>query len=278
MLEHKSDVLNVALIQMQSGADVKENYIQALHFLEQAKNACRPELVIFPENFLCLGSKHYFDQIPEISEYSKKLIAWAKSHSIALVLGSVPAFSYEPDKCLSRSTLVSNQGECLADYDKVHLFDVSVDDETKVYRESDHFSPGSQFKVMDVSGHKLGLSICYDLRFPELYQAMFKAGAEMFSVPSAFTYKTGEAHWEILLRARAIETQSFVLAANQCGTHQLAHKNETRHTWGHSMIIDPWGEILCELGSQPGVACAKLDFGRLQQVRQSMNLLAHKHF
>lgn len=274
----KRNNLTVALIQMQSGIDVKANYDQALSFLNQAKDNYSSELIVLPENFLCIGCENYSDKLLELEFYTNKLCEWAEVNAIALVLGSIPFASDALGKCYSRSMLINTDGSVVGTYDKCHLFDVIINDQTKQYRESDKFVAGTAVSVFPVLGHKVGLSVCYDLRFPELYQQLQKQGADMLTVPSAFTFKTGEAHWEVLLRARAIETQCFVLAANQCGSHEVENQSVSRQTWGHSMIVDPWGKVLAQLGAEPGICSAELDFETLKQVRQSMDLMSQKRF
>jgi deaminated glutathione amidase len=188
------------------------------------------------------------------------------------VCGSLP-FSVEsnPDKFYAGSLVLGPNGEQLARYNKVHLFDVDVDDSVGQYRESDTYAAGNDIVSTKVFGWILGLSVCYDLRFPELYQAHFKGGAQIISVPSAFTYSTGKAHWEVLLKARAIETQSYIVAANQTGSH-----SSTRQTWGHSMIVDPWGEVIASCASEVGYCMAEVEQETINSVRRNMPLIQHK--
>jgi nitrilase len=162
-------------------------------------------------------------------------------------------------------------GQVIARYDKMHLFDVKVADRQAEYSESRSFEAGDQPVVVDTSIGRLGLTICYDLRFPELYRTLQEAGAEIFTVPSAFTRTTGEAHWEVLLRARAIENQCFVVAANQGGVH-----NQTRETFGHSMIVDPWGKVLDRLTVGEGVAIADINLKQMNRIRQDMPITSHR--
>lgn len=280
-MSESKKTLKVALVQMQSGFEIEQNFQQAIFFLKEAVEKHSAELIIYPENFLCLGCSSYLERSSEINTFVDRLKSEAKEQGVAVLFGSLPAL--HNDKCFSRSMLVNKQSELIGFYDKIHLFDVQVKEKEskgngseRIYRESDSFIPGSITKVLRLDAFQIGMSICYDLRFPELYQLLRKQGAELITVPSAFTYKTGQEHWEILLRARAIETQCFVLAANQCGLHKLENKDENRRTWGHSMIVDPWGKILCQLGNTPGVCAATLDFSELKRVRQSMDLMAHK--
>ncbi|WP_029559112.1 carbon-nitrogen hydrolase family protein, partial [Vibrio parahaemolyticus] len=164
-------------------------------------------------------------------------------------------------------------GKCIAHYDKLHMFDVDVEDGHGSYRESDTFTAGNQIVVAETDIGSVGLSICYDVRFPELYKALRLAGADIIVVPAAFTAVTGQAHWEVLLRARAIETQCWILASGQTGTHPCGRK-----TWGHSMVIDPWGRIHKQLQDQVGLLEAEIDLSQTQQVRQNMPLTQHSRF
>lgn len=269
--------MKVVLIQMQSGSSVETNLHEACRFIEQSVAQHQPELIVFPENFLCMGSSDYPGMNGLFQKAVMVLKRLAKQHAVAMLLGSIPFPSMASQKkCYSRSMLIDKQGETLGAYDKVHLFDVTIGDEQKNYRESDVFEAGKKICVLPLAGHMLGLSICYDLRFPILYQRLRGEGAEILAVPSAFTYKTGQAHWLTLLKARAIETQCFVLAANQCGEHPHASGGLPRKTWGHSAIIDPWGEVLCELDNQPGLCAARLDFEKMKQIRQSMPVFEHQ--
>lgn len=274
-MQEAKNKLNVALVQMQSQTRIEDNFQQAVQFLNEAVLQHNAQLIVFPENFLCLGIPDFAEIASSLNVYIDKLSLLANEFAVSLLLGSVPIKASD-NKCFSRSILIDADGKKIGHYDKIHLFDVEVGDSQGSYRESDSFLPGLEHRVLPLASSKLGLSICYDLRFPELFQLLRKNGAEMIAVPSAFTYKTGQAHWEILLRARAIETQCYVLAANQCGTHSIEKTGSTRETWGHSMIIDPWGNVLCTLGEKPGVCSAELDFDYMRKVRQSMNLIKHK--
>lgn len=275
MIQERKNKLNVALVQMQSQARIEDNFQQAVHLLNEAVSQHNAQLIVFPENFLCFGVPDFAEIALSLNLYIDKFAILANEFAVSLLLGSVPVMTNE-NKCLSRSFLINADGKHVGHYDKIHLFDVEVGDSQGTYKESDSFLPGLEHRVLPLASSKLGLSICYDLRFPELFQLLRKNGAEMIAVPSAFTYKTGQAHWEILLRARAIETQCYVLAANQCGTHAIEKTGTVRETWGHSMIIDPWGNVLCTLGEKPGICSAELDFDYLREIRQSMNLIKHK--
>ncbi|MGA9659231.1 MAG: carbon-nitrogen hydrolase family protein [Asticcacaulis sp.] len=194
----------------------------------------------------------------------------ARRLRVDILIGSVIVTSGADEKVVNRSLMVGHDGEITARYDKIHLFDADTPD-GKTYRESASVTPGDRAVVADTSGVKLGLSICYDLRFASLYRALAKAGAEMMAVPAAFTVPTGRAHWEVLLRARAIETGCFVLAAAQGGPHA-----DGRTTYGHSMVVSPWGEVVASLNhDHPAILTAKLDMSDISRVRAALPSLRH---
>lgn len=270
--------MSLALIQMVSQADVLANLAQARQLLEQAA-AQGARLVVLPENFAAMGRRDLASLghaealgegpiLPWLSQTARELGLW-------IVAGTVPLppddqSAAKPHAC---SLLIDAQGQRVARYDKLHLFDVDVSDSHGRYRESDDFAFGSQVVVADTPVGRLGLTVCYDLRFPELYSALRAAGAELISVPAAFTAVTGAAHWQVLTRARAIETQCYVLAAGQGGRHPGG-----RETFGHSAIIDPWGQVLGELPDGPGVLLAERDAAAQAAIRQRMPVVRHKRF
>lgn len=268
--------MRAAVIQMTSVKSVDQNLDQTKTLLCSAHEQ-GAEIAILPEMFACLGVKNQY-QLAQ-SRFVKGdvltlLGQWANQYQMYLVAGSVPMLPEQNagEKVLAASLVFSPQGAHIGQYNKIHLFDVDVGDEKGRYCESDTFLAGTETKTVDVAGHKLGLSVCYDLRFPELYQVYQQQECELITAPSAFTYETGRKHWEVLLRARAIETQSFVLAANQVGVHE-----DGRRTWGQSMIIAPDGEILAQGGSEhPQVLLADLDFNLLHQCRNKMPVRQHK--
>ena len=175
------------------------------------------------------------------------------------------------DKAANRAVLVSDAGEIVTTYDKLHMFDVDLPNGDR-YRESSLYEPGEDARIVDTPWGRLGLTICYDMRFPQLYRALAKAGAEIIAVPAAFTRPTGEAHWEVLLRARAIENGVFILAPAQGGTHE-----DGRTTWGHSLAVDPWGRILAQAGDdEPGVIMADLDLDQVKTTRQAIPSLKNE--
>lgn len=193
----------------------------------------------------------------------------ARRLGVTLHLGSL-AVALPDGRFANRSILFRPDGSIAATYDKIHLFDATLPG-LRNYRESETYAGGESAVVADVPGFRLGMTICYDVRFPRLHRALAEAGAQVISVPAAFTVPTGEAHWEVLLRARAIETGSFVIAAAQAGSHENG-----RSTWGHSMIIDPWGKILTQLGGDgPGIAIADIDLGAVDEARGKVPALAN---
>ncbi len=196
------------------------------------------------------------------------LRAAARCHQVMLLVGSL--IIQCGTHLLNRSYVIGRRGDILAHYDKLHLFDVALGG-GETYRESDSFQAGARAVVARTELGNFGLSICYDLRFPQLYRALAQGGAQMLNIPAAFTQTTGRAHWSVLLRARAIETGSFVIAAAQCGLH-----GGGRRTYGHSMIISPWGEVLAELGEVPGECCATIDLSAVAQARERIPAWAHE--
>jgi nitrilase len=259
-------------IQMESSESVAQNFDQALRLINIAVTEQASNLIVFPENFLCFGTTQQYYLASKLPLYLSKFQSIAADLSINLVLGSMPSLIREDGtktdgRFRSASYVINTQGDICCQYDKINLFDVDLKDAYGQYRESETFEAGSAIKVIDIQTAKLGLSICYDLRFPALFQSLRMAGANVIVVPSAFTKVTGRAHWEVLLRARAIETQSYVVAANQGGIHA-----GQRETWGHSMIIDPWGEIITEIEQGVGVCSAPLDLAKLNKIRASMPL------
>ncbi|MBV1787307.1 carbon-nitrogen hydrolase family protein [Marinobacterium sp. D7] len=270
----------IAAIQMVSSKDVAGNLDQAARLIASAA-AQGARVAVLPENFALIES----GQIRELAEEElrdRRLSAWlaaqAREHGIWLVAGSSPAL-LRPDgsriddgRVRSRLLVVDQEGKIVASYDKRHLFDVDVGDALSSYRESERFEPGGdEVVVVDSPVGCLGLSICYDLRFPGHYQRLRDLGADILLVPAAFTRVTGEAHWEVLLRARAIETQCYCLGAGQGGVH-----SPKRQTWGHSMIVDPWGEVLGCKDQGEGVVVAEVDLGKIKRLRAEMPVWQHR--
>ncbi|NNN26779.1 MULTISPECIES: carbon-nitrogen hydrolase family protein [Pseudomonas] len=270
--------MSIAVIQMVSQDDVLANLATARRLLEQAANG-GARLAVLPENFAAMGRRDLAD-IGRAEALGEGLILpWLKSTArdlrLWIVAGTLPLPpENQPEaKVNACSLLVDERGEVAARYDKLHLFDVDVADARGRYRESDDYAFGQRVVVADTPVGRLGLTVCYDLRFPELYTALREAGAELISAPSAFTAVTGAAHWEILIRARAIETQCYVLAAGQGGTHPNG-----RETWGQSAIVDPWGRILAEQAKGEAVLLAERDSEEQAAVRQRMPIVRHRRF
>jgi predicted amidohydrolase len=196
--------------------------------------------------------------------------AAAARHGVWVQLGSLALRQEETERLANRSFLIDADGEIRARYDKIHLFDVDLPT-GESWRESASYAPGSRSVVAETPWGRLGLSICYDLRFPNLYRTLSDAGATMLSVPAAFTVPTGQAHWHVLLRARAIEAGAFVIAAAQSGTHA-----DGRTTFGHSLVVDPWGEVLLDMGEGTGIGFAEIDPQRVTEVRARIPVLSHR--
>ena len=261
--------MRVAVIQMVSGEQTADNLQQAQALVKSAKEQ-GAQLAVLPENFLTYGqSAPDLDSIR--NTYLPALADLAASNSIALVAGTLPFREALGSKPYASSFVFNNLGEQLFRYDKIHLFDANVADATGSYRESDHFAKGSQLGLVDACDTRLGLSVCYDLRFPEYYRLLAQQGAKVVCVPSAFTEVTGAAHWEVLLRARAIENQCFILAANQGGVHDAK-----RQTSGGSVVIDSWGRVLAEAGLGEACVVANYDQEEQRALRLRMPVAQHR--
>jgi predicted amidohydrolase len=260
--------LVAAVVQLTSTDDVQANLSRAAHWVRRAA-AAGAELVALPENFGFLGGDFEllrFAQAVETSSFLLPLRELARELGICVVAGSIPEAGPDPQHVYNTSVLLGPAGETLATYRKIHLFDVGMGEAT--FSESQAVAPGSELVVQDVQGWPCGLSICYDLRFPELYRGLSRRGARLLSIPSAFTLHTGKDHWEVLLRARAIENQAYVLAPAQWGRH-----NPKRVTWGKSMIVDPWGTPLCTVPEREGFAVATLDADAQAKIRADLPAL-----
>lgn len=261
----------VALLQMVSSAKVADNLQQVEHYMHQAKEN-EAELVVLPENFAFMGindtdkfqvAEHYGQGSiqQKISQLAKKLGLW-------VVAGTIP-LKGTGSKVRSSCIVYDDNGLSVARYDKIHLFDVRVS-EQEAHQESLSIERGNELVVVDTPVGMIGLTVCYDLRFPELYQQLLLKGAQLFTVPSAFTAVTGLAHWDILLRARAIENLCYVLAPNQGGQHENG-----RHTYGHSMVVEPWGKVIVQKEAGAGLVTADIDLQRLQQLRRHFPCVDH---
>ncbi|TNF07727.1 MAG: carbon-nitrogen hydrolase family protein [Gammaproteobacteria bacterium] len=274
----------IAAIQMTSGGSLESNLQQAAALIEQAAGQ-GAELLVLPEYFAYHGCRD-IDQIAktesDASGPARQFLArMARHHGVWLVGGTIPVAINQDgnqdgsgDKRAAATCFVVNaQGEEVASYQKIHLFDVDVADAKGSYRESDDYRHGSEPVVVDTPFGKLGLTVCYDLRFPELYRYLAAEGAEILLVPSAFTAVTGEPHWELLLRARAVENLCYVVGANMGDRF-----HEKRPTWGGSAIIDPWGVVLSDMADGPGVVSADINLNYLRKLRQKMPVHEHRRF
>jgi len=264
--------MKIAALQTVSTPDVERNLDAAARLIAGAARE-GAELVALPEYF-CLMGRRDSDKLA-IAEKSGAgpiqdfLAAQARQHGLWLIGGTLPIQADAPDRVRNACCVFAPDGTLAARYDKMHLFRYETERES--YDEARVLEAGAQPVAVQAGPLRVGLSICYDLRFPELYRALGTPPCDVLSVPSAFTYTTGRAHWELLLRARAVENQAFVLAAAQGGTHENG-----RRTWGHSMVVDPWGEVLAVRPEGEGVVVAEVDPARLAQVRRQLPALAHR--
>jgi predicted amidohydrolase len=260
-----------AMIQMRSGLTPGANSDDAVRMIGEAKSA-GADYVLTPEmtNILAAKREQLFSVVVE--EEADAALATlrevARKLGIYVHIGSL-AIKISPDRAANRSFLIDPKGDILARYDKIHMFDVDLAG-GESYRESRNYRPGELAVLADLPWGRLGLTVCYDLRFPALYRALAEAGATMLAIPSAFTKQTGEAHWHVLMRARAIENGSFVFAAAQGGKHENG-----RDTYGHSLIVDPWGRIIAEGGTEPGVIMAEINPAEVAGARARIPSLQH---
>jgi predicted amidohydrolase len=266
-----ASTFKVALIQMRSGLEPEANLAAVLAGVDEAKRGGAdyvqtPEMTNVLENkrerlLTKIFSEEHDPTLATLREVARKL-------AIYIHLGSL-AVKASPEKAANRSFLIDRKGDIAARYDKIHMFDVDLAG-GESYRESNTYRPGELAVVADLPWGRLGLTVCYDLRFPALYRALAEAGASFLAIPSAFTKQTGEAHWHVLMRARAIENGCFVFAAAQGGRHEHG-----RDTFGHSLVVDPWGKIIAEGGTEPGVIFAEVDPAQVAAVRGGIPSLHH---
>ena len=253
----------VAVLQMTSTADIKQNLSVLESYCEKAQ-ATGVQLIVLPENMAFMGmnptDKLHIAETLGQGIIQEALSQLAGRYGLWVIAGSIPLKS-ETQRVKASCIVYDAQGAYVTHYDKIHLFDARVSND-EAHQESLTILPGDRLVVVDTPVGRVGLSICYDLRFPELYRQLVLQGADIFTIPSAFTQVTGEAHWEALIRARAIENLCYVLAPNQGGVHVNG-----RHTYGHSIIVDPWGTILGQQEDGPGLVVADIDLQRLRQVR-----------
>ncbi len=268
--------VTVAAIQMNSLDNLQDNLQQAEALLIQAANS-GAKLAVLPENFAVFAAGRQNSTAQQMPLIQAWLAEQSIKNKLWLVAGSIPCL-YRPDgqsvlqdKVRACCLVYNPQGELAGRYDKIHLFDALLADQQAQYQESATFEAGDEIVVINTPFANIGLSICYDIRFPALYQALRDKGADIIVVPAAFTALTGAAHWQVLLRARAIENQCMMIGAGQSGWHSAS-----RQTWGHSQIIDAWGKVLAEQEQGVGVVLAQYVKAELQQVRQQMPVLRHR--
>ncbi|MFZ2451839.1 MAG: carbon-nitrogen hydrolase family protein [Methylovulum miyakonense] len=265
-----------AAIQMVSSPDVETNLLAAGQLIADAAKA-GAKLVVLPENFALMGlhelDKLKVKEVDGTGPIQDFLAAVAKQWSVWIIAGTIPVAGDADDKVRAACLVYDDNGGRVARYDKVHLFDVSVPGTDEVYRESASIEAGQGRVIVDTPFGRIGLAVCYDLRFPEFFRTMSQQDVDILVFPAAFTAETGAAHWEVLLRARAIENLCYVIAPNQGGVH-----GNGRKTFGHSMVIDPWGQVLACVEQGPGFAIAGIDPNRLDQVRGAFPVLNHRRF
>lgn len=278
--------MRAAVIQLSSQDDVAKNLERVRALVAEAARA-GAELVALPENFAFMGEEAQKREIAESTEddapgpITSAIVGAAREHGLWVVAGGMPEASGDAARPFNTSLLVSPDGRVVARYRKIHLFDVDLPDGTKLL-ESGATRAGSEPVIADIGSRarageseagptKLGMTICYDLRFPELYRRLVAEGVRIVTVPAAFTLTTGKDHWHVLLRARAIENQVFILAPAQHGRHPRG-----RTTYGKSLIVDPWGDVLAQCGEGEGIALTRLDFAAQDRVRASLPCLSHR--
>jgi len=268
-----SALKRIAAVQMASGPNVAANLNEVGRWISYAADA-GAELVVLPENFATMALQQ--TDLLSVKENAGSgtiqdfLSKMAEKHRVWLVAGTIPIATQSPDKVRSACLIYNPLGEVVARYDKIHLFDVSLSDDEE-YNESDVIEPGDNILVLDTPFGKMGVAVCYDLRFPEMFRRMLDDGLDLIVLPAAFTAITGKAHWEPLVRARAIENISYVVAAAQGGYHVNG-----RETYGQSMIVDPWGNILDQLPNGSGFVIADMDKNKLQDIRKHFPALTHR--
>lgn len=264
----------IAAIQMASGTNVSANLLEVSQQITSASQA-GAELIVLPENFAIMGL-HDSDQV-KISEEDGKgplqefLSEQAKRNNVWLIAGTIPIKSEKENKVYAACLVYNNDGERVSRYNKIHLFDVHLEITSETYKESETLEAGNKAVVVDTPFGKIGLAVCYDIRFPELFRELVSLGAEIIVLPSAFTAITGKAHWDVLLRARAIENVSYVVASAQGGYHVNG-----RETFGNSMVVDPWGTIIDNLPQGSGYVMADINLEHVKNLRLNFPVLQHR--
>lgn len=271
-----SDELRVSAVQMASGPNVSANLLEAGRLIKQSANA-GSNLVVLPENFAYMGKNDA--ELMDVAEtegngpIQEFLLEQARKYGIWLIGGTMPMLNTSGGKLRAASLVIDPDGVVAGRYDKMHLFDVHLEEADEEYNESAYIEPGNEVLVIETPFGKLGVAICYDLRFPELFRSMLDLGAEIIVIPAAFTAVTGRAHWETLVRARAIENLAYVIAAAQGGYHVSG-----RETYGHSMVVDPWGLILGQVPRGTDAVTSVLDLAYLKKIRRSFPVIQHRRF
>ena len=267
-------MIRAALMQMTSGDDPKANLATTLALLDEAQGA---DLILTPEVTNCVSGSRARQEAALSHEADDPTLAgvrdWAAKAGTPVLIGSLALKAEDDPRFVNRSFLVGPDGTILARYDKVHMFDADPA-AGESYRESAGYRPGGRAVLAQAAGLTVGMTICYDLRFPALYRDLAQAGAEVLTVPSAFSRPTGAAHWEVLLRARAIETGCWVLAPAQTGTHPSS-TDRVRQTWGHSLAVAPWGEVVLDMEEAPGVGFVEIDPAAVIEARRRVPSLSH---
>lgn len=268
--------MKIAAIQMVTGTDLQANLATARRLIAEAA-AEGARLVALPEYFCFMGradtDKLAIAETPGVGPIQQMLAEAAAAHGVWVIGGTLPLVSPDPQRVLNSCCVYGPDGALAARYDKIHLFrfEREAGGVRESYDEGRAIHAGATPTAFTAEGARVGLSVCYDLRFPELYRALMAPPCDLLSVPAAFTYTTGQAHWELLLRARAVENQCYVVAPAQGGRHENG-----RRTWGHSMIVDPWGDVLAVRPEGEGVVMADLDAARLGEVRSQLPALTHR--
>jgi deaminated glutathione amidase len=273
-VESMKTKLKVGAVQMATGLNVNANLFEAERLIKAAKG-CGAGLVVLPENFAFMGRRDQ-DQLALREEDGEGplqafLSRVAKQQGVWLVGGTIPMVANDAGKVRAACLVYDERGERVARYDKIHLFDVCLPGGEERYQESATIEPGDDVVVLDTPFGRMGVAVCYDLRFPEIFRRMLDSGMDLLVIPSAFTAITGKAHWETLVRARAIENLAYVVAAAQGGFHING-----RETYGHTMVVDPWGTVLAQVPRGPGFICCALDDEYQDSVRRNFPTIEHR--
>ena len=266
--------MRIAVVQMASGSILQGNMLEAEKLIKSAVED-GADVVVLPENFGMITAREgeilKFGESYGDGPLQNFLSEQAAKNGIYLVGGTLPIKSEHSNKIRNTLLVFNPQGVCVSRYDKIHLFDVLLPNGDEQYHESNMFEPGEDIVVLEIGEIKLGLAICYDLRFPELFRALVDKGADVIVLPAAFTAVTGKAHWHTLIKSRAIENLCYMAASAQGGYHVNG-----RETYGHSLIVDPWGKVIDEIETGPGYAIADINLSQQQQIRERFPVLSHR--